>query len=76
MWRVAAGLSQAELAERVEGWDQKHVSRVEMGEASIRLEEAAGVCRALGRPLRQLLQLLDPDDREAVGLPPYEDTSL
>lgn len=75
-WRVAADLSQEELASRIEGWDQKHVSRVEMGELSIRLEEAPAVCRALGVPLRRLLLELDREDRIAVGLPAHEDDAL
>ncbi|MBT0771760.1 helix-turn-helix transcriptional regulator [Kineosporia sp. J2-2] len=75
-WRAARGLSQDEVAAMVDGWDQRQVSRVEAGERSIKLEEAAEICRALGVPLRRLLIELDPDDREAIGLPRHEDESL
>lgn len=65
--RARAGLSQAQLAERL-GWSQSRITAIESGTRNLYAHELAEVCRALGVPLRMLLVMADPEDLAALGL--------
>lgn len=56
--RVEAGLTQAELAERV-GRPQSFVSKYETGERRLDVLELREVCRALGVPLAAFANRLE-----------------
>jgi Zn-dependent peptidase ImmA (M78 family)/transcriptional regulator with XRE-family HTH domain len=67
--RQAAGLTQAELASRVE-LDRTSLSRVETGNRRVDVVELAAIARALGRPVESFLHLPSPavvSQREASG---------
>jgi len=51
--RMAAGLSQEELAMRLDA-DQAYVSRIEAGRMNVTLETVAAIAEALGVPPRTL----------------------
>lgn len=65
--RARAGLTQAQLAERL-AWSATKVASVERGERALLAADLADVCRALGVPLGQLLAAADPADRAALGI--------
>lgn len=60
--RVAAGLRQSELAERI-GTDQSFVSRYERGERRLDLVELEGICKACGISLATFVQDFASDRR-------------
>lgn len=51
-WRVAEGLTQAALADRL-GRPQSYVSKYETGERRLDFAETAVICGALGRDIQQ-----------------------
>lgn len=69
--RLRGGLSQGQLAERLQGcglpWSQRTVSRVESGERPIRFAEAFPLARALGVRADALAPAL-PNDSDAEQL--------
>lgn len=65
--RVAAGLLQGELAERI-GADQSFVSRYERGERRLDLIELDTICKACGTRLADFVADYD-DDQQQTRLP-------
>lgn len=65
--RVRAGLTQAQLAERLK-WSRKTVMGIETGDRQLLAHELSDVCRALGVGLRTLLVTADEADLEALEL--------
>jgi transcriptional regulator with XRE-family HTH domain len=66
--RVRAGLSQAQVAERL-GWSRQAYAALEQGTRRLGLAEVPEVCSAIGTTLARLLIDASPDDRRALGLP-------
>lgn len=70
--RQDAGLSQAELSERLRevglNWSQGTLSKVESGSRPVRLSEAPIVASVLGTSLQQLLEPADYLDRRGTPL--------
>ncbi len=60
--RVAAGLLQSELAERIDA-DQSFVSRFERGERRLDLVELEAICKACGVRLADFVAEYDADPR-------------
>jgi transcriptional regulator with XRE-family HTH domain len=56
--RVEAGLTQAELAQRL-GVNQSFVSKYESGERRLDLIELRNICKALGIPLLSFVKRFD-----------------
>lgn len=56
--RKAAGLTQVELARRIQE-DQSWVSRVESGERRLDVMELRALCRALGLPFLEFMQRVE-----------------
>ncbi len=65
--RARAGLSQADLAERL-GTSPSTVSAMERGVRAIYAAELPDLCRALGVDLLAFLTRADAADRRAMGL--------
>ena len=65
--RARAGLTQGELAERLD-WHRNTIAKIEAGDRQLAAHELVDVCRALGVPLTTLLVEADPRDREILGL--------
>lgn len=63
--RARAGISQAELGERV-GWSRQTVVAVETGTRRVWAHELPELCRALGVPLSTLFFTVEQDDRDAM----------
>jgi DNA-binding XRE family transcriptional regulator len=63
--RARAGLSQAELGERI-GWSRQTVVAVETGSRRVWAHELPDICRALGVPLSTLLFTVEQADRDAL----------
>lgn len=65
--RTAAGMTQAELAERL-GWSRDMVSQRERGITAIDVDELPSICQALDVGLMHLLRRADPQDLRALRL--------
>jgi transcriptional regulator with XRE-family HTH domain len=65
--RARAGLSQADLAERL-GTSPSTVSAMERGVRSLLASELPDLCKALGVDLLTFLTRADAADRKAMGL--------
>jgi transcriptional regulator with XRE-family HTH domain len=66
--RARAGLSQADLADRL-GTSPSSVSAMERGVRQVLASELPDLCRALGVDLVTFLTRADASDRRAMGLP-------
>jgi transcriptional regulator with XRE-family HTH domain len=65
--RARAGLSQAELAERV-GVHRATVGAIETMTRRVYADELADFCQALGVTVAELLSRASVDDRRALGI--------
>ena len=65
--RARAGLSQAQLAERL-GWARTTMAAVESGERRVNADELPEICRALGVTLAVLVQMAPEDERRSLGV--------
>ena len=63
--RLAAGLHQSELAERI-GADQSYVSRYERGERRLDLIELGAICQACGLRLAAFVDEFERAPRQAA----------
>jgi transcriptional regulator with XRE-family HTH domain len=65
--RSRAGLSQAQLAERL-GWARTTLAAVESGERRVNADELPELCKALGVTLAVLLQMAPDVERINLGI--------
>lgn len=65
--RVRRDLTQDDLGERL-GWSRSKVADLETGRTTLRADDLAPICRALGVTLARLAEGADAEDLQSLGL--------